>query len=415
MSLKELLKRSQTISYFNSVLKGCRQERQAYRTLQQYRRQAEKLNLRELDKAELKAALADRLAQRGIKPTPQPRGQLHIFLAYALENWERVLAPALRCFGRVSEFEWLGLGFNHHGQDWLKLRDEMNRLMLEAFEKAHSERPVDVVFGYLSGYTMAPDILAKMGRAGAVIFNFSLDDKLHFPGRLVGGRYSNTASLAEVVDLNLTNAPQSIIKYMVHGGLAFLWPEAAWPVVHRPYDLDFEFEVSFIGKCYGWRPCFIKRLAKMGIEVECFGQGWPNGTLCDEEMVKLYSRSRINLGFAGVAHSRRLMCLKGRDFEVPASGGLYLTQHNPELSLVYDLGREIVTYTDEWDCAEKIRQLLAEPNKAQRIRQAGYRRALAEHTWEHRFEEIFTLAGLLEEEPSVCTADARANAYSTLL
>ena len=65
-----------------------------------------------------------------------------------------------------------------------------------------------------------------MAQAGAVIFNFSLDDKLHFPGQILGGRFTNTAALAHVVDLNLTNSPDSIIKYMVHGGLATFWPEA---------------------------------------------------------------------------------------------------------------------------------------------------------------------------------------------
>jgi len=64
-------------------------------------------------------------------------------------------------------------------------------------------------------------------------------------------------------------------------------------------------------------------------------------------MSRIYARSRINLGFGGIGHSRNLVCLKGRDFEVPMSGALYVTQHNPELALVFDIGREIVTYRDE--------------------------------------------------------------------
>lgn len=413
-SVKQFLKRDQTIGYCNSVLKGYAQERQASKRLAAYRKGAACRGLYRLGKDELQSALAERLAQRGIRGKGEPKGDLHIFFAYALENWERVLGPALGGFGEVTEFEWLGLGFNHHRQDWLSVRDEMNRAMLEAFEQAHSQRPVDVVFGYLSGYTMDPKILARMGRVGSVIFNFSLDDKLHFPGEIIGGRYSNTAALAEVVDMNLTNAPESIIKYMVHGGLAAFWPEAAWPKVHRPYELDFEFDVSFVGKRYGWRPRFIKKLESLGTKVTCFGPGWRNGALSDEQMVQLYSRSRINLGFAGVGHSRRLMCLKGRDFEVPASGGLYLTQNNPELDLVYEIGREIVTYSDERDCANKIAWLLAAPEKADQIRQAGYRRSLAEHIWEKRFEEILSLAGLLAERPSATVEPIHASTLAQL-
>ena len=410
-SAKQFLKRNRTISYYNSLLKGHLQHRLAAGTLARYRQQAQEMNLCELTETELQAALADRLAQRNIKPTARPKDDLHIFFPYALENWERVLAPALSCFGKVTQFEWTSLGFNHHAGNWLSVRDEMNRRMLKAFQQAHAVRPVDAVFGYLSGYTMEPSILAEMGRAGAVIFNFSLDDKLHFPGKIAGGRYNNTASLAHVVDLNLTNAPESIIKYMVHGGLAAFWPEAASPAVHKPYDCDFEFDVSFVGKCYGWRPRFIRRLIKMGIAVECFGNGWPNGPLSNEDMVRLYSRSRVNLGFAGVAHSRRLMCLKGRDFEVPASGGLYLTQDNPDLQLVYNVGQEIVTYNNERDCAAKIRQLLADPQHAQQIRIAGHRRALAQHTWQHRFEQIFTIANLLQQQTLIDIPPVAASVF----
>ena len=112
-------------------------------------------------------------------------------------------------------------------------------------------------------------------------------------------------------------------------------------------------------------------------------------------MVKLYSRSRINLGVAGVGHSKKLMCLKGRDFEVPMSGGLYLSQDNPELSLVYDVGNEIVTYKDGLDCAKKINWLLSNIEEQERIRKAGWKRSLKDHTWDERFQKVFKIIGLI--------------------
>jgi spore maturation protein CgeB len=133
----------------------------------------------------------------------------------------------------------------------------------------------------------------------------------------------------------------------------------------------------------------------MGVDVACFGAGWENGPLSDEEMVKLYSQTRINLGFAGVGHSKKLMCLKGRDFEVPMSGGLYLTQNNPELALVYDIGKEIVTYNDEQDCVRKIKWLLNHPNEIAKIQKAGRKRAMQDHSWEKRFDQLFNIAGIL--------------------
>ena len=274
-------------------------------------------------------------------------------------------------------------------------RDEMNRLMLEAFRSANSRRPVDVVIGYLSGHTISPETLLEMARSGAVITNFCFDDKHCFPGTLLGGRFCTTAAIAHAVDLNLTSDPNGILKYAVHGGLAMFHPEAASLDLHHPYDFPFEHDISFIGANYGWRPSFIRRLEGLGLHIACYGQGWPNGPVTNQDMAKVYSRTRINLGFGGIGHSRRLMNLKGRDFEVPMSGGLYLTQHNPELALVYDLSREVITFKDEADCASIIRELLIDIPRAAAIREAGHRRARRDHTYEARWSTVLRVIGAL--------------------
>jgi hypothetical protein len=384
-------------------LRGLQQERFAKRTLRNYERKAKALGIASPDVSNLENKLRLRLADRAKNRWPKAKGRLHLFLAYYVSSWEAILPKALAPLGKVSAFNWREHGFNDRTEDWLKHRDQMNQAMLRAFEQANASEQVDAVVGYLSGNNTAPETLQTLAREGAAIFNFCWDDKLFFPGVMVGGRYNSPAAIAHAVDLNLTNAPESVIKYAVHDGLAMFWPEAAHPDIHRPCDVLFEFDVSFVGACYGWRPRFIQRLRRRGIKVECFGKGWPNGSLSDEEMVRLYSRSRINLGFAGIGHSRRLMCLKNRDFEVPMSGGLYLTQDNPELKRVYDVGREIVTFTDEQDCAQKIRSLLDDPGRAAAIRAAGRARALREHTYERRWEKVFRFAGLMSNggSPSV--------------
>ena len=222
---------------------------------------------------------------------------------------------------------------------------------------------------------------------------FSYDDKLDY--EMVDGRPRGPAALAAAVDLNLISDPGSKLKYAVQGGLAHFHPECADPTVHRPYDVPFRYDVTFVGQHYGFRPFFIDNLRHMGIDVQAFGKGWPNGAVPIDRMVEMYSLSRINLGFGGIGHSRRLMCLKGRDFEVPISGGLYLTQDNPELALVFDVGREVVTYRDEADCAAKIRELLADEPRAAAIRNAGRARCLKDHTYAARWTKVFEMAGIL--------------------
>jgi len=66
------------------------------------------------------------------------------------------------------------------------------------------------------------------------------------------------------------------------------------------------------------------------------------GTLSNIEMVKLYSRSKINLGFSscGDTHKtgERILQVRLRDFEVPMSGGFYMVEYMAELEEFFDIG-----------------------------------------------------------------------------
>jgi spore maturation protein CgeB len=395
LKLKDKIKQASFFYHANAKIKAHLQEQESAKEIAFYKRMLKKRGMVLPDKSVLSQYLADRLTKRDIHPCKKSKGDLHIFLTYQLNNWESVLLPALKPFGKVSEFEWRMHGFDIKSENWIEKRRNMNKTMLDYFHKVNSEEKVDIVVAYLSGYTCDPAILREMGQSGSIILNFCWDDKLGFRGKKIGDRWTGTAAIASAVDLNLTNAPESCNKYFAEGGLSMFWPEAAHPSIHKPYDIPFEFDVSVLGGNYGWRPDFVKSLHNMGIKVNCYGNGWPGGPLSNEESVKLYSKSRINLGFSGVGHSKNLLCLKGRDFEVPMSGGLYLTQHNPELSLVYEIGTDILTYKNELDCYQKIKWVLENPSTAALIRKNGMNRALHDHTWENRFTEVFSLIGML--------------------
>jgi spore maturation protein CgeB len=380
----------------NARLKAWLVERDAVATRNQYLEEASRRGLVAPEGSELQAMLAYRIAGRKASlGWPKRLGDLHLFLAYPLCNWEAVLPKALSPFGEVSAFEWRSLGFDDSAPDWLDRRDLMNQALLQAFAAANRRRPVDVVVGYLSGTTVDPAILREMAAQGAVITNFCFDDKIHWPGEIRGGRYTSTAGIAHAVDLNLTYDPHGMGRYFVHGGLSAFHAEAADPDSYKPLDVPFEYDVSFIGACYGWRPKLVEGLRRSGIRVECFGRGWPNGSIANDNMNGIYARSRINLGCGGIGYSKNLLCLKGRDFEVPMSGALYLTQNNPELSMVFEVGREILTYDDVEDCADVIRAILKDEDRASGIRAAARARCLKDHTYTARWTAVFTALGAL--------------------
>lgn len=120
--------------------------------------------------------------------------------------------------------------------------------------------------------------------------------------------------------------------------------------------------------------------------------------LSDVDMIRMYSRSKINLGFSAVGGTHetteRILQVRLRDFEVPMSGGFYMVEHMEELEDFYEIGREIVTYRGREDLVEKIRFYLTHDADRERIREAGHQRALRDHTWHKRFQRAFEQMGL---------------------
>jgi spore maturation protein CgeB len=120
--------------------------------------------------------------------------------------------------------------------------------------------------------------------------------------------------------------------------------------------------------------------------------------LSDDAMIRLYSESRVSLGFSscGETHrtKRRILQVRLRDFEAPMCGAFYLVEYMRELADFFEEDKEMVFYRDRRELVDKARFYLANDAARERIAQAGRRRALAEHTWQHRFRAAFREAGL---------------------
>jgi hypothetical protein len=329
--------------------------------------------------------------------SPKPKGELNLLAIYHSYNWEEEsLGPSLRKFGTVKHYDWIDR-FDHQSARWNgSMKNEMNEDLLRNTTRWHGDNPFDAIFCYLSGEIITANMLAELKRPSVPIINLSLNDKESFVGKKRFGQVIGMRDICRYFDLCWTSTQDALEKYCVEGALPIYLPEGANPEIHRPYDVERSFDVTFVGQCYGNRPAVIRKLRSAGIRVDAFGPGWPSGPLPTEEMVKMYSRCKISLGFGGIAGHKDTYHLKGRDFEVPMSGGLYLTEHHEELGRFYDVGNEIVTYTGIDDLISKIRWLLSNPDMAETIRKAGRERALREHTWEMRFERIFRLIGLIE-------------------
>jgi spore maturation protein CgeB len=83
-----------------------------------------------------------------------------------------------------------------------------------------------------------------------------------------------------------------------------------------------------------------------------------------------------------------------REFEATMAGACYLTQATPESADLFEIGTEIECYASAAELVGKANDLLAAPERRRAMREAARKRALGEHTWQHRFTALFDCLGI---------------------
>ena len=392
-NLKESLKKLPPLHSLGTRYRSLEQKRQIENEQSYYEKKAQELGLsRDYSTDEVKRRLKERLSKRGIRLPPKTKEDLHIIFASRPVNWVlQNIAPALKKFANVTAYYYPDHGFADE-EKWLNIRDDMNEHFVKFVRDLHSAKPVDLVLTYFSGYRINCQTIETINSMGIVTSAFNLDDRLSFKGPFEAGRYSGPVDVCKCYDLNLTQAPESLVKYRVEGGVGMLLPLGANQDFFYPRNMPFRYDVSFVGTAHGNRKFVINYLRENGIKVETFGSGWPGGFIPDEKVPEIFSSSRINLNFGDIAYTD-YQCGKSRDFEIPMAGGLMLTTHNPHLADYFEIDKEIFTFTDKKDCVRQIRRLLNDGSLCENARKSARQRALREHTWESRVKVLLETIG----------------------
>jgi len=301
-------------------------------------------------------------------------------------------------------------------------RDGMNRALIDAV----AETQPDLVFCMLFTDEIAPETIREITTRGRIVtFNWFADDHWRF--------FNFSRHWAPLFDWVSTTDERALPRYRRMGYTNVI--KTQWACNHFTYrpppalagrpDTAYDYDVTFVGQPHSNRRPIVEHLRRGGIDVRCWGFGWPNGRLSQEDVIKVFATSRINLNLAkssggltikeiaklvvnrradGSYHVRppatwpdNLRSLvakgreqiKGRNFEIPGTGGFLLTSSTEDLSAYYAPGREIDVYTGLDDFVDKIRYYLTHERQRETIRDAGYARTLREHTYVHRFTEIF--------------------------
>ncbi|MBI5471066.1 MAG: glycosyltransferase [Ignavibacteriae bacterium] len=297
--------------------------------------------------------------------------------SFEFNNFYRTLG---RLVPQVVEFDSMTL-MQEHG------REAMNRMLVDAAER---EQP-DLIFFCLFTDEILPETIAKL-TGQCTTYNWFCDD--HW-------RFSNFSKFyAPHFSFVSTTDPDAVPRYKKIGYDHALITQ--WACNHYDYrlmpDVKKEYDVTFIGQPHGNRKRVVAYLRSHGINIQPFGRGWENGRVSQEEMIRIFNASKINLNLSNSSWNihtifRGQQQIKGRNFEIPGSGGFILTNHVQGIEQSYDIGKEIVCFRNRRDLLHLIGYYLSHETEREQIARAGYERTLREHTYERRFRELFTHMG----------------------
>ncbi|MFC7402694.1 polysaccharide pyruvyl transferase family protein [Citricoccus sp. GCM10030269] len=165
-------------------------------------------------------------------------------------------------------------------------------------------------------------------------------------------------------------------------------------------DPQFEHDVICLGHAHD-RPDRNKVMTALDehFDVKTYGRGWDlpdSEPVAGTEMVQALKGGKIHVNFpltrAGFIN------IKCGVFESAGQGALVATGNFDEMADFFEYGEEIIGYDDEADLAEKIRQLLADPDEYDRIAENGFRRVITNHLYEHRWMDLFASFRELDEQ-----------------
>ena len=268
---------------------------------------------------------------------------------------------------------------------------ELNRALLLEVERRRPDIILSVLFGY-EIWLETWEILKNYGAAATV--NWTTDDSW---------RYSQFSRfVAPQFHAFTTTYPSIYAKYLedgIHHVLLTQWASNSTNFQSPIPASRCRYPVTFVGTAHGNRRKWVERLQKRGIDVLCYGYGWPNGPVAADEIPRIIRNSIISLNFSNGAkmildgmRTNTTNQIKARTFEVPGAGGFLLTEEADGLDRYYVPNKEIAIFHNLEELVGKIRHYLSNPSKRDEVAIAGYERTRSEHTYEQRLDELIDFA-----------------------
>jgi spore maturation protein CgeB len=252
----------------------------------------------------------------------------------------------------------------------------------------------DLVWVDGGGLVSASLIRELKKRFGRVI-NYNLDDPF---GTRDGRKWRHYLTAVPNYDLVVVVRECNVAEAAGRGAKdVLLVSRSADEVAHKGQTLDqsdfpkWSSEVVFVGTWMPERGPFLSRLIELGVPLAIYGDRWDRaaewpilkqhwrgpGLYIDEEYSKAIQAAKLCIGLLSVGN--RDTCTQ-RSFEVPYLQSVLCAERTSEHLSLYQEDAEAVFWNTAEECAEKCRELLADPVRRAELAARGRARCLRNGT-----------------------------------
>ena len=255
------------------------------------------------------------------------------------------------------------------------------RLSTQHVMKDINEYNPDAIVLNSGGLCMQPDLIQKLKEKNIVSVGISLSDPDVYP--------YNGKEYAQDFSIFYTNSKYSLNnQYETEKVNVKLLPFAA-SVSHHYFmpEIEKKYDIVVVGHARKDRIEVVKRLGQI-CKVGLYGIGWEDGlgVVNGIEHVKAINSGKMYLSFS---HT-----MAGYDnvkvgvFEAMACNQVVITSYMDELADYFEIGKEILCYKTEEELMDLVLYYSQHDDEREAIRNAGYKRFLAEHTYRKRWKKL---------------------------
>jgi spore maturation protein CgeB len=169
------------------------------------------------------------------------------------------------------------------------------------------------------------------------------------------------------------------------------------PAYHRPLPDPARprARIAFVGTKEPFRARALDAVADLGLTVR--GPGWPHGAVYGDAFVRVFSNADLalnihqffgepaELGRYGTGANRRV-------FELAGIGTPQLVDAKADIARNFAEGSEIVLFRTPAELRARVLELQQMPSERAALAERARSRALSEHTWRHRLDELLTVS-----------------------